>query len=1014
MQGKGIIKFFGILLALVCLLQYFFWWQTNRVENRADNYANEISANLDGVQKRASFSSARTKYLDSISEETVLSIPLIKDYTYNELKSSTLNLGLDLKGGMSAVLEVDLRKFIENLANNSKDPKFVAALNKADQLKSESTSDYVTLFADSYKAQGGKKLSSLFAINSSLRSSINAESSDADVIQVLRTKANETVKLTFEMLKERIDKLGVVQPNVTLDANRDLILVEMPGIENPERARKFLSQTAKLEFWNTFRITDPGIAGALAQADQIIAVSQQLDGDQVQTVKEWDYKYDPNTGEVIDSTLVEKAGSTATNSLVDFNSLAQMRYGSTALAFADKNKKEAISKVLNSNEIKQLFPSNLKFAWGKNPSVISNDSDDKKYILYGLKVDKPTGEAILEGAVITDASANPDPTTGEMGVSLTMNNKGARKWGEMTSTAVNQGNREVAITLDDEVVTAPRVNVPITDGKSSITGSFTVQEANDLAKVLEVGKLPAKTKIIQEATVGPSLGAKNISRSINALILGLGLVLLFMALYYGGAGIVSIIALVLNIFFIIGALASLGTVLTLPGIAGIILTIGMAVDANVIIYERVREELRAGKSLIAAISDGFKFSYSAIIDANVTTIITAFVLARFGLGPIKGFAIVLIIGVILSLFTAVLLGKLMIDRWTKGGKNLTFWTPPFKNAFANLNFDWIGKRKIAYIISGSLILIGLASLFTSGLDLGVDFKGGNSYTVQFDKSTQIDVNGLRKGLSNAFGSSPVVKSVDTDNTFNITTNYLINDTSEGVDSLIINKLAEGIGSVTGTPLDMAKFKDESGEGTHIISSAKVGPTIADDIKRSSLLAALIALVLIFAYILIRFNKWQYSLGAVAALFHDSLILLGVFSLLKNVLPLEVDQAFIAALLTVIGYSINDTVVVFDRIREYLGIYTSKTTDEVLNMAINSTFSRTLITSLTTLFVVLMLFVFGSGSIKAFAFALLVGILVGTYSSIFVATPILRDFSKDLRPKVKANEPGGKKSFAKSI
>lgn len=1020
MQGKGIIRAFAILLAVVCILQYFFWWKTSSVENKAEDYATEVASNYEGEEQKLEFRNARIAYLDSISSETVLTIPLVKDYTYNELKSSTLNLGLDLKGGMSAVLEVNVRELIEQLANNSKDPQFVEALDAADAEKSSSQSDYVTLFADNYlDNDNAKKLSSLFAINSSLSSDINAESSNAEVIQILRERANSTVTLTYEMLKERIDKLGVVQPNVTLDANRDLILVELPGIENPERAETFLKQTAKLEFWNTYRITDPGIGAALAELDRIISVSSQMNGDgldeELQTT--WEFKYDSITGEVIDSIEVE---ATAENAPIDANELIMINnpnapiYMTTSMGLATANNRDEVEEYLAKDDVKTLFPPDIFFRWGKESITLSDGDDEQYYVLYALKSENTDGSPLLEGSVITGADANPDPLSGEMTVSLNMNNEGRSIWGDMTTKAANAGNREVAITLDDEVVTAPSVNQPITTGSSSITGNFNVQEANDLAKILEIGKLPATIKIIQQATVGPSLGAKNIQRSVRSLILGLGLVLIFMALYYGGAGIVSIIALLLNIFFIFGALASFGTVLTLPGIAGIILTIGMAVDANVIIYERVREELRSGKTLLASIADGFKFSYSAIIDANVTTLIVALILSYFGLGPIKGFAVVLIIGVLMSVFTAVLLGKMMIDWYTKGsGRNMSFWTPPFRNAFANLSIDWVGKRKIAYVVSGVLIAAGLVSLFTSGLDLGVDFKGGYSYTIEFDENVDIDAATLRTGLAESFGSTPVVKSVNAENTFNITTDYLINDPSDGADSLVVNKLVEGLGLITGTTIDKKAFKDESGIGTHMISSAKVGPTIADDIKRSSYLAALIALVFIFAYIFIRFSKWQYSLGAVSALFHDTLILLGVFSLLKNVLPLEIDQAFIAALLTVIGYSINDTVVVFDRIREYLGIYTSKTTDEVLNLAINSTFSRTLITSLTTLFVVLMLFIFGSGSIKAFAFALLVGVFVGTYSSIFVATPILRDFSKDLRPKVNTSA-SGKKSYAKSI
>ncbi|MBT8190786.1 MAG: protein translocase subunit SecD, partial [Bacteroidia bacterium] len=618
----------------------------------------------------------------------------------------------------------------------------------------------------------------------------------------------------------------------------------------------------------------------------------------------------------------------------------------------------------------------------------------------------------LEGDVIIDASHSPDPTTGEMAVNLRMNNRGAQVWAEMTTKAANDGNREVAICLDNEVVSAPRVNGPIPGGNTQITGNFSVQEAADFASILEVGKLPAKVDIIQNTTVGPSLGQKNIDSSIRALGIGFGMVLLFMILYYAGAGFVSIIALILNLFFIFGALASFGTVLTLPGIAGIVLTIGMAVDANVIIYERIREELRAGKSMLASINDGFKHSYSAIIDANVTTILVAMVLAYFGLGPIKGFAVVLIIGVLSSLFTAVLVGRMVIDWWTKGDRNIAFWSGLSKGMLANLNIDWLGKRRIAYVVSGVLIIAGLASIFTKGFDLGVDFKGGYSYNVEFAQGSNIDPESLRTGLESYLENPPLVKAVDTENTFNIVTDYLINDPEDDAADRVMAKVHEGLSGVTGINVDFDEFvKTDSESDMHVTSSYKVLPTIADDIKKSSFYAGIFALLLIFLYIFIRFNRWQYSLGAVAALFHDSLIVLGLFSIFWGVLPfsLEIDQAFIAALLTVIGYSINDTVVVFDRIREYLGIHTSKSTDEVLNLAINSTFSRTLITSFTTLIMILPLFIFGGGSIKGFTFAIIIGILVGTYSSIFVATPIVRDLSEDLKPKGVES----KKSFSKA-
>jgi SecD/SecF fusion protein len=1017
MQGKGLVKALLILVALVCAYQFLYFLPTNKVEKAAEAYAQLAADNAgENVDKDAVYKIAKGNYLDSISGEVVFSIPLLKDYTYSELKSQQLALGLDLKGGMSTVLQVDLEDLLKTLAGtNSRDETFVQALENANLALTNSQSDYVSLFVQEFrKIANGKKLATIF-MRSDLIEGINAESTDGEVERVLREKANETVGLTFNMLKERIDRLGVAQPNVSLDAGRDLILVELPGIENPERAREYLQASAQLEFWDTYRFSDPGILGAITEADKRLGINENSDT-QVQMDTSYQLVYD-TLGQVIDSTEVIQPVNDPFSQggpLLSKFTPNQGNFAAAVIGVANKNDKRIVSEMLGRSDIKALFPKNAKFLWSRNPAYDYNTGEKLDvYELYLIKTLPGTEKAPLEGDVVTDAAYQPDPVTNEPQVSLRMDRRGAKKWAEMTTVAAQNGNREIAIVLDDEVVSAPRVNGPITGGSSSIEGNYTVQEANDFANILEVGKLPARPKIIQSSTVGPSLGQQNISRSIKSLIAGFIILFIFMIIYYGGAGIISIIALITNMIFIFGALSSIGTVLTLPGFAGIVLTIGMAVDANVIIFERVKEELRAGKTLLASIKDGFGHSYSAIIDANVTTILTAFVLAYFGLGPIKGFAVVLIIGVLSSLLTAVLFGKLMIDGWVGKDKNLTFWTPLSKTAFANLNIDWIGKRKIAYVISSVLIVAGLASIFTRGFDLGVDFKGGYSYDVQFTEGATINNVELRDGLSSYFGSAPVVKAIDTENTYQIVTSYRINENSEEATDDVLVKLFEGISQVTGQTMDIEQFKNESAVGVpHITASSKVGPTIADDIKKSSFYAGIFALLLIFLYIFIRFSKWQYSLGAVAALFHDSLIVLGIFSLCHGWIgfSLEIDQAFIAAILTVIGYSINDTVVVFDRIREDLGIYTNKSKDEVINLAINSTFSRTIITSLTTLLVVGILFAFGGGSIKGFAFALLIGIIVGTYSSVFVATPILRDFTEDLNVKSSTDK---KKSFSRA-
>ena len=1020
MQGKGVVKFFFVVMTLVTLVQYFFILPTQKVENAADEYARQATQGTEeGLQKTA-FKMKRAEYLDSMSSEEVFRIPMLKSYTYQELKSQQLALGLDLKGGMSVVLQVDLRDFIRALANDSKDPTFLDALDRASQAQKNAQDDFVTLFYDAWReVSGDKRLAPIFTRNEALRDQINYETTDGEVVRIIRSKADETVDLTFKLLKERIDKLGVTQPNVSLDASRDLIVVELPGIDNPERARNFLQAAAKLEFWNVFRVTDPGVQQGFIAANERLAKTMGS-GELKREILRIDTTYATDSLGNVDNSQITGIDTVYNESVVDqgplFDVLTLNTTGSQGLAVlatAKRNQRRYIDSLLNREDIKSLFPRDLLFRWSKDPAKnFETGQLTEDYELYGIKYSRD-GKPALTGDHVVDASANPDPQTNEVAVSLKMDNTGAKIWGQLTTEAAQDNNREIAIVLDDEVVSAPRVINPILTGDSQITGSFSIQEGKDLANILQIGKLPAETQIIQESLVGPSLGAENIRKSTVALVIGFMIVLGFMIFYYAGGGIVSIISLILNIFFIFGALASYGTVLTLPGIAGIVLTIGMAVDANVIIYERIREELRDGKSLLMSISDGFKNSYSAIIDANVTTLLTAFVLAYFGLGPIKGFAVVLIIGVLSSLFTAVLVGRLLVDWWTSKGRNMTFSTSMSENVLANLNVDWLGKRSIAYMISGTLILAGLISFFTHGFELGVDFKGGYSYNITFDAGQAVDAPELRQALAVAFdGNTPIVKAVDTENTYNVVTDYLIDDDSEEASDKVMAQLYEGVNGIAGGNIDFEQFKAPDGEGTHVTSSSKVGPTIADDIQTSAYYAAIFALLLIFLYIFIRFSKWQYSLGAVAALFHDTLITLGVFSLFHGILPftLEIDQAFIAAILTVIGYSINDTVIVFDRIREYLNNYTKRPKEEVINMAINSTMSRTLITSLTTLFVVAVLFAFGGASIKGFSFAILVGIMVGTYSSIFVATPIMADLTGDLEARVSKKE---KKGFSKA-
>ncbi len=1019
MQGKGIIRFFLILLTAVCLLQYLYLLPTRKVERDAERYATKASAGLtDENAIITAHKLARTEYLDSMSSEPVIKIPLLGAFSYEKLKQQQIALGLDLKGGISIVLQVDLREFLETLSNGTKDPAFQQALDNADKALKNAQTDYISLFGQEWvKVSNGQKLAPIFTRNATLREEINFETSDADVLSVLRSKANETVDLTFKRLKDRIDKLGVVQPNVSLDNARDLIIVELPGIDNPERARSYLQSTAKLEFWDVYRVSDPGILEAYVKADE--RLKKLAAGDTTIVVEDtalvrldtiWTPIYD-TTGTVIDSTITTQEVPVGLDPAVNNGPLLSLlklnyydgktiQYPFAVMGVANKNKIKAINEMLANEQVKSVFPQDVKFMWSAKAMTNADGNETDEYELYAIRMKRGSEQAPLEGDRVVTATSNPDPMTNEVAVTLRMDNIGAKTWAEMTTRAAQDNNREIAIALDDEIVSAPRVNEPITTGDSRISGNFSIQEGQDLANILQIGKLPASTTIIQEALVGPSLGKENINKSMIAMIVAMALVLFFMVFYYGGSGIIAIIALLANLFFIFGSLSSLGTVLTLPGIAGIVLTIGMAVDANVIIYERAKEELRAGKSLKTAISDGFKNSYSAIIDANVTTILSALALAYFGLGPIKGFAVVLLIGVLSSMFTAVLIGRLIFEWWTAKGRTISFWTESTKNLFSHINIDWLGKRKIAYIGSSAFILIGMISIFTRGLELGVDFRGGYSYNIAFDKTEKVDVDALRNALTASFGTAPIVKSVDAVNTYNITTSYLIDDNSNEAQNQVNTKLFEGINSISGGKLQKESFMQTDFSGTHITSSAKVGPTIADDIKKSSFYAGIVALILIFVYILIRFNKWQYSLGAVLAIFHDALVVLVSFSLFRGLLPfsMEVDQTFIAAILTVIGYSINDTVVIFDRIRENFGLYTGKTKNEILNLSINVTMSRTLITSLTVFFVVLALLFFGGASIKGFAFALVIGLISGTYSTIFIATPILADLTGEIKPK----------------
>ncbi|MBL7808878.1 MAG: protein translocase subunit SecDF [Saprospiraceae bacterium] len=995
MQSKGVVRFFLIALTIVCLYQYLLVIPTNNIESDARAYADNCS----GSNPKLGWQGCYAEYLDSLSTETVFEIPLIKKFTYADLKKSQLAMGLDLKGGMSVLLQVDLRDFLISLSGNSTDPNFAKALDRAAELQKSQQGDYITLFAQAWKELGeGRSLASIFARNEA--STIKFDAPDADAINTIRTLANGTVDETYKRLKQRIDKLGVVQPNVSLDAARDLIQVELPGIDNPARARAMLTGQAKLEFWETYRIQDEGLIQGFTQADDLLKANAAAASGQI-IEKDTTFEYPKGANGLPDSTkekipVIKDRLNTDSVAGPLISKMSLNGQGGSVLAWVDKNKMATVMDYLTRPDVAAKFPGDLAFRWSRKPvddAQGTTESLNGKFELYAVKKRPGSDKAPLDGSVVTLARADPDPTSGEIQVSLQMNNDGAKIWADMTTKAANAGNREVAILLDDEVVSAPRVINPITGGSTSITGGFTLEEAQDLAQILQVGKLPAGTKIVQESQVGPSLGADNINKSLTTMALSVLFLCFFMVAYYNKGGWVSVVALLANIFFILGTLASMGTVLTLPGIAGIVLTLAAAVDANVIIYERIREELRNGLTMAKAVTTGFTRALTAIIDANATMILTAMVLMYFGLGPIKGFGTVLLIGIICSMFTAVLVGRYITEWWLEKGRDINYSRPWSENWLVGFHYDWIGKRKIAYTVSLAIIAIGVASFFMRGFELGVDFKGGYSFNVAFDKP--VDLEQLRAPLTTAFGGNPVIKAVNTANTYNITTSYLIDEQGADVMDRVSAKLHEGI-TAAGYTSDLESFKKTNSTGTHIVSSSQVSATVADDIRNSSFKAGFWALSLIFLFLLIRFRRWQFSLGAVLSLAHDAVIMLTFFSLLHGIVPfsLEIDQAIIACILTVIGFSVNDTVIVYDRIREFMSTYAGRRKEDVFNLAINTTLSRTLITSGTIFVVVLLLFIFGGSAIRGFAFGMLVGILFGTYSSIFVASALVVDFTKE--------------------
>jgi len=1001
MQNRNVIKIFAIIFAIVCLYQLSFTWVADGVEEDAIAYAADFNEDERGVKEKF--------YLDSINSEEVYDI-VLTSYTYAECQQREINLGLDLKGGMNVTLEVMVVDVVKALSNQNKDETFNAAIKNTLKAQEDSQDDFVTVFGREYEKLAPAANTGLSALFSTpdLRDKVQFSSTNQEVIEVLKIEVEDAISRSFNILRSRIDRFGVTQPNIQRLETAGRILVELPGIKDPERARKLLQSTAQLEFWETYEYSElfQGLESANAFLRETAeAVSVEEDSVKAETSEIAVLVEKEDTTENITNDLLAEieadtlAADSAASSLsfeefASENPLYAVLYPNVdqqnqlnpgpVVGFCAVKDTAALNVYLKDDAIRKFFPVDVKFAYTVKPY----DPDGKFVQLVALKSDR-NGKSAMEGDVVTDAVQVFGQFASSAEVSMEMNAEGAKQWKRLTAENIK---KSVAIVLDGYVYSYPTVQAEIAGGRSSITGNFTVNEAKDLANILKSGKLPAPARIIEEAIVGPSLGEEAISSGLTSFIFALLLVLAYMIFYYNGAGVVSNIALLANIFFIFGVLSSLGAVLTLPGIAGIILTIGMSVDANVLIYERIREELRNGKGLRLAIEDGYNNAYSSIIDANVTTLLTGIILYTFGTGPIKGFATTLIIGILTSLFAAIFITRLVISYRLNKGKTISFSTKLTEGAFKNINIDFIGKRKRFYILSAVIVLLGIGSLVTKGLNYGVDFVGGRTYVVRFDDT--VNNEELRSALTDVFvdadglNYTPQVKTFGDDNQVKVTTSFMIENSEPTTDLIVESKLSEGL-STTGLEYE-------------IMSSQKVGPTIADDIKDAAVWSVFFSLLVIFLYILVRFRKWQFSLGAVVAVFHDVLIVLSIFSIFYGFLPfsLEIDQAFIAAILTIIGYSLNDTVVVFDRVREYMNDNKKKGVHELINGALNSTLSRTINTSLTTFCVLLIIFIFGGEVIRGFMFALMVGVVVGTYSSLFVASPIMLDTIKKKEEKVK--------------
>ena len=1021
MQSKGAIRLVAILLAIACFWQLSFTLVTNIQEKKAEKYAEKAAI---AAMNTAAYSripeAEKAYYLDSIRKtqsrwytDSISSKSVYFGYKFKDVKSKEINLGLDLKGGMNVMLQVQLEDLVKALAGENQTPEFNRAIALAKERSVNSQSDFITLFGEAWsEVSGGQRLAQIFGTYE-MRDQIKPESTDAEVLNVIKTEAESAVSNSFNVLRNRIDRFGVTQPSIQKIGNTGRILVELPGVKEPERVRKLLQGTASLEFWTTYEYSE--IYPYLVEANSLLA--QLLAEDEAEAAEATGEEAAPTSAadDIVAQELAQQEGTDAemdaykkANPLFAVLSPSQMR-GSACIGFANAIDTATVNRYLAMPQVADVFPPEFRGMWSVKPTDYIEG--DNVYELVAIKATSRDGKAPLDGSVVTDARVEYDSRRGNgaPGVSMTMNAEGANAWARITKENIG---RQVAIVLDGTVYSYPTVQNEISGGSSSITGNFSVEEATDLTNVLKSGKLPAPATIVQEQVVGPSLGAESIRKGLISFLIAFIAVLIYMVLFYMGAGLVADFALLTNVLLLFGTLASFGAVLTLPGIAGLVLTLGMAVDANVIIYERIKEELRAGKGIGKAVQDGYRNAYSAIIDGQVTTLLTGLVLFFFGSGPIKGFATTLIIGIITSMLTAIFITRLLIDDRIKKGKSLSFENNFSRNFLKNTHIDFLGKRKYSYIISGALILIALGSIFIKGFTYGVDFTGGRTYVVRFDQPVTAEaVRAAAEGVFNAADpeSSVEVKQFGGESQMKITTSYKVDDESATVDAEIENMIFNALKGLYAADITYDDFVDTADNPNGIISSDKVGASIASDIKRSAVISVILALLIVFAYIAWRFKGWTWGLGGVVSLAHTAIIIIGFFSLFSGILPfnLDVDQTFIAAILTIIGYAINDNVVIFDRIRENLGLHPNSNFKDTVNASLNATLTRTVNTSVSTLLPMLTIAIFGGESIRGLSVALCLGVLIGTYASIMIGTPVMYDATRS-----KAKKEGAVKKTSK--